>query len=542
MERRVDSMKRTLLAVGFTLAVLLMVPYGTAAPDMPPDAIWTVTVPTTDCPGRAVEDIATDDDGNVYVLSYCGSRTPRAYQLNKLRAVDGVLLWTDIRTSVSGAGLKSTEGTFGDIFTVAITPNGDPVVWYLDQGLSTTQKQLFRVYDNQTGVTRFSIGQSTSYFSFYRSSMLTDNYDAITFRVVNETIFQYHLGGKGDQLQSGYRVGIQCDALETSSCFQLYEVSCCGQSHGNFMAWYNDPALAERMYVNQLNCNDSDAEMRHYNSQTGTQGSIHHCVSTADALASRYWRRTDNTFTIAQSDNVGANDWQVGWLNLAADNSAITATVVPTEAKIHDGVNPLVTNPKFGYLDGADNLFVCGYYGASDEHFLAKYDTDGTPEMRWNITFPGAGGLHVRCDIDQNGDLVYMWGTTGVRKYSAGATPRPADEDGSVTFTGYHDVPAPGAVVPTTAPPGFIGRSVSNCEDAFGVDCGIFLGIAIVGMTVFAFARVSRTPLIMGIAVILAVIAAVALNLFAEWVILLVGFAVIALAGGRMFGGAEDNA
>lgn len=86
-----------------------------------------------------------------------------------------------------------------------------------------------------------------------------------------------------------------------------------------------------------------------------------------------------------------------------------------------------------------------------------------------------------------------------------------------------------------------LGQIIGNLNDSWGLDFSILFGIAVVGMVAVAFARVSKTPLLIAIGAFLGLIAANQFGLIPNWVIYVVLFIIVAVAGVTMFERKKDE-
>lgn len=93
-------------------------------------------------------------------------------------------------------------------------------------------------------------------------------------------------------------------------------------------------------------------------------------------------------------------------------------------------------------------------------------------------------------------------------------------------------------------PDSIFGQTVAMLQEAWGFSAGSLnwlLGIMVVGLVAVSFARVNRTPLMVAIGGMLGVGLALFFGFFPLWLLVLMAFLIIAVAGNRLFGGGRDD-
>lgn len=78
-------------------------------------------------------------------------------------------------------------------------------------------------------------------------------------------------------------------------------------------------------------------------------------------------------------------------------------------------------------------------------------------------------------------------------------------------------------------------------NDAWGFDGSLLFGLTVIGLMIFAFAARSTHPLVITIGALLGIGIAYYLGLFPLWMLLVIAFAIIAIAGHVLFGGRGDD-
>lgn len=82
-----------------------------------------------------------------------------------------------------------------------------------------------------------------------------------------------------------------------------------------------------------------------------------------------------------------------------------------------------------------------------------------------------------------------------------------------------------------------IGQAVQYFNSSWGFDGSWLFGLFIVGIVTIGFTRISRAPLVIAVGVFLGVMGAVLLGLFQIWVLFVMMFLIIAVAGATLFAG-----
>lgn len=213
--------------------------------------------------------------------------------------------------------------------------------------------------------------------------------------------------------------------------------------------------------------------------------------------------------------------------------------------------NTISGNPANAYdfdVDGIGNALICGLYtfGGNIFGFVGHFKQSNNTQY-WNNTL-SLGTLQDTeaqgCQFDYNGGH-WVGGSfvdTGnipnifLRHYSGGEFTNPTAPS-LVDDLSLGDQPP----ISNTANP--IGFIVDYWETQWGFDGSILFGIACVGMVTVGFARIGKNPvpLLIGIGGLLGVILATVLGFFEEWVLFLVAFIIIAIAGNRLFSGNGDE-
>lgn len=187
-------------------------------------------------------------------------------------------------------------------------------------------------------------------------------------------------------------------------------------------------------------------------------------------------------------------------------------------------------------IDGNDNLLVCGVLTTDDFAFFAHFKPSNNTQF-WNVTLVESGQIAIgegptNCGITRAGNpyIIYTYRTTGddfnwvIQLYNGGGFEPPVDRRTFVTF------PEPEAVEGN-----IIRKALDNFNVNWGFDGSVLFGLLIVSMVTIGFASYGKSTILAGVGVVLGVIAAVMLELFDVWVLMLVAFTVIAVAGVKLF-------
>lgn len=239
------------------------------------------------------------------------------------------------------------------------------------------------------------------------------------------------------------------------------------------------------------------------------------------------------------STTITYDSWNVTSFGLITSAQAITPN------QIYDG-GFQDTNTESFDVDGSDNFLACGSYSAGGETrgWFARILTSNNT-MAWNVTLDlGTFTTVSRCLVDYNGDAVITIDSQSsgapsatspnrrfeVRKYSGGGFVGPAPRPG-VTIEDGDGGPSTGTNLLTNI--------VDFVGNAWGFDPSWLFGLAVVGMCVWPVK--DSGPLVIAIMGFIGMGISVALDLFAEWVLFVVIFLIIAVAGHRMFNRGDDN-
>lgn len=267
-----------------------------------------------------------------------------------------------------------------------------------------------------------------------------------------------------------------------------------------------------------------------------TTGATLHTSAVSTGVSKPPIRGELNTSVVYQA--VGTGNSMSYHRLLASDFTSVNENVVITDNRIDIGGGPLATTVGGFDVDGQDNLLLCG--NVTGRSFATKISTSSNTQ-RWNVTTTELGGS--RCGFDyQGGFWIAGVGTSGgtgyywARRYIGGEFATPS---------------TPGSVIPGGAGDGDgdtdadnpLSNAVNFFNDAWGFDGSFLFGTVIVGMFTIGFARVSRNAMITAIGAFLGVVTAYVLDLYPVWLLLLIVFLIIAIAGSVMFnrgGGSEE--
>lgn len=206
------------------------------------------------------------------------------------------------------------------------------------------------------------------------------------------------------------------------------------------------------------------------------------------------------------------------------------------------------TTTEHSHLDGADNLVGCGYFDPSGTEqrraFTAYYDTISN-EMEWNLTFDqGMRSVTEQCAVDPMGAL---WVAMGWNGGSVSADTNALDIQryigGDMEATEYPRVPTVTLGTETAEGNGnVIDAAKDFAEDSWGFDWDWIIFMAIVGIVTIGFSKASdKDPFVSALGGLLGAGIGVAVTEVGIWILLVIIFLVIAIAGSRLFGGRNGD-
>lgn len=544
---------KKIVASGIVLAFLLSLGIVFAAPDSPPSLTWNVALSDpSDCSASAATKVLSidfDSSSNVYTFESCPQSggtyaNPKVLLVRKWAANSGNNLWS---RGITCDGTPAICQGFG----FKVIP-GTVLVWFyetnkpLGGGANTRQQMDFinpltgEIGLSLTGANFFDAGGTDAAAGIADG----DNQYGVTFEGINATTATIYAGG------SGYSVSITCsDDDSASDCTRNWERT--SNPAGEWLA--HAQPLQDVLYQLDSNGGGGTETLRIVNQATGDTTATAGFSGGNQEPRSPGWRLSSrHEVTVWYTDTTGNNQVMYDRLN-ASTLVTVATSAVPTESTISGFTNLVIQST---YLDGANSMFVCGSadVGANMQSMAMKFNTTvGFTAQRWNLTFDQTADTTqaervTNCIISPDGGL-YLAGyqTVGgsafnsfVRKYAGAGTGR-APQD---TFTGFAGSPGGGE---DPDDPGFdegdnfVDFSVGFCSDSWGFDCSWLFGILIVSLVTIGFARISPMPLLVGIGAFLGVGVSVAVGVLPMWVLFVMIFIVIAVAGFVLFGRGEDE-
>lgn len=510
--------KKIYLCLAVALAATA-IPNTQAAPDTPPGLTWEIGLPeppTDTCnqfspQETQIRSVRVGKDGYIYTAEACNENPTDSFVVRRITPSGGIV-WTQVFDQ------PLQDLSFSSI---DVDPDNRVWVWYDDPG-QETQTRFLAVFDKfQT----LDFVQSNAQFSNSNSVGRT------SFEEIDADTFRAYAGGAAS------RIAYECTSK--TSCTKLYDLG----GNPGAAAYHASPyfdtlygwdgniggSVSQVSIVNQASGLFDDTEQAPF---AGADGRLFYNPST-DTLAMGYGKVISGQFTNQYME------WNKTTLASVRD-------VTPIEDRPNGPAGGL-TVPLDTFIDGEGSAFYCGLTqsGTDSLSYLAKFNTTVNMGQRWNITYSKVSGLGNQdtarsCDLSPDGSI-YI-GTeycqsldsqcsSVLRKYAGAAVGREQD----TIFEGYTSSST------TTGPigEGPIADMVDFFNDAWGFDGSWLFGLAIVGMVVFP-ARNAR-PLYVALMAFIGVGICVALGLFPMWLIFVLVFLVIAVAGFRMFEGADQE-
>lgn len=220
-------------------------------------------------------------------------------------------------------------------------------------------------------------------------------------------------------------------------------------------------------------------------------------------------------------------------------NSDTLATITDSTTLSPSNIGGVSTRVANWDADSADDILLCGHTDESGQNaFVARVDVALT-SIAWARSFDITDASSTQterkedaaCDFDYNGGF-WVNGKTLDATSTAWARRYPS--------TGFIQ-PEPPALVTgeggSTVPGGnLIETSRDNLASGFGITtkaAGWLLGLGLVGMVVWRVR--DAAPLVIGILALIAVGLAIQVELLPIWLLLLIAFLIIAIAGGILF-------
>lgn len=260
-------------------------------------------------------------------------------------------------------------------------------------------------------------------------------------------------------------------------------------------------------------------------------------IGTSDTA--RYRETGTNGSTIAYS-NVTLSTWT---------KSAISNPVPETISGVDAG-------PDGGWdVDANGDILMCGETQSQLRSFLAHIKPSNRTQY-WNtsVDFSTIAEASTGCNFDNIGGIwwsgYYFDASSRAHVFAfrdiisgtdpgafVSPTPPPTIND----LSGTGDILPGGGQAPGDSI-NVIDAATEACGVGFGFDCRVLFGIFIVaGITFSMGAATKGAPLALGAGIVLGTIAAVVMGLFQSWVILIMAFIVIAVAGVAMFEGRRER-
>lgn len=505
--------KKLLVAVGFLIALTPSVTAG----GTPPTLTWETPVNADPiaCIGShtSVHSLTSDRNGNIYV--YCGYTDVTAHAIIKYNT-NGFKVWqTQIQnpTPTSAIGISADSAGYlalaycdavGNNFKLLSQADGSTPYTFTTTGACGTGGSMpSHLVDtltlNATSI-QYLIGTSSLAYSFVCHWNLEASPCSQQFNVASPDFGPFTLTSGGPYIQA----------------FVAFDPSITG---GETQHWRpNLITGASQTAKTESACPGGTSSIPWYD----TSGTFIYDLHTGCSVTPRYSKLTVSTF------GEGVNDQE-----FTEPLPVLTGVTITTWAE-------QVGSGK--YLDGENKGFWCGQASpASSEDYssILKHDL-GTNAQVWNITYqkrdPDAGGSEMvnNCILDKDGSLIVLGVscTTGtasgcsfyLRKYASAGVPR----------TLQTQITPAGAEVAIGDNP--IDDAVEFVAESWGMDieaAGWLFGLAIFGMIVF---RVRNGhPLLIAILAVVAIGLAFKLGLFPVWLLLVVVFLIIAVAGSAFF-------
>lgn len=516
-------MKKNLL---FALILVGFLPLGMAqSPDTAPGLTWSIALPEPNgdpCSASAGQEtevlaVVVANDGFIYTGERCKTigGTTDSFVIRRISS-SGLVIWTERIVSGVAGGSATLQSLSAD-------PANRLWVWYTDS-TQTTYPGLLVVKDHEGNT---DLVKSNADFIVSPSVRRT------SFEEVNATIFRAYAAG------ASYRIGYECASL--SACTELYELS--GDPAGS--AHHAAPYIDRLYHIDLFAPTDTIASI--VNQATGavldseTVGSM--TVQESDRNRGWYNPGTD-TFALAFPRQI-AGVYRPYYLEFNATTLAVVRNIEPTDAFIFGYSESFVQD---NIIDGDGNVFACGYTtGGAFGHnnYLMKFNATAFMGQRWNITWSNSAGsnfeMAAACDLAPDGSIyvgsfsctaVALTGCTSeLRKYAGAATSR--------SLQGLYIPPSQIVTPPATPTGGPIVDIVDFFNDAWGFDGSWLFGVAVTGMFIWP-ARNAKT-LYIAIMAFLGVGVSVAIGFFPFWLVFVLIFLVIAVAGSRLFSDNEDS-
>lgn len=474
-------------------------PVGATPPDTPPTLTWEVVLPEVGtCDATSLEtsrgqDMAVDSVGNIYVLGHCFrsgaiSNLPTIWKISPAGSVLATYQPDTVRCATGCDPVGINWDDSGSVVALwqnrsATAGGNDPVLAFISEGSLTGQFYLEGAFwANDIGGGDPGNPEKT-----------------MSHREVNASTIQYFLGAPA------WTASVTCTAFTEAACSRTYDVT---GNPGSLMQNWGGPQQ------NALYAGD-DGSIYKVTTRNTTTGAVvldSGDLGTNGALTAPWTNTTGSSIYFAHSNVAGS-------LLLFTELNSTTLAGVRTGATFTDNVLPsqVIMTPANNYLDGANNLFICGNSqtaaGPLLQVFAMKVDTDASPEQRWNVTADINGGskleYSVDCELDQDGALLWSFVTcqsasidceTRVRKYNGAGTARGEE----AVFTGFGagagGAPSPGNTDAATGLSNFcVAMGFETAASLFL--CGLILVAVVVVVMVAAtssFTKGGQAPMIAG--------------------------------------------
>lgn len=509
--------------VGITLPA-----YVVASPDEPPTLSWTLDLtdagvtssPVNPCnqftdENTRITHLRVGEDGYVYTLEQCNVSGNFHSSIHRRISPSGGLIWSQwygvTNTAITGLSMD-------------VDPDNRAWFWLNNPAIDGDIDTILIVRDKNNGV---SFSKSATNFAANQNILRT------TFEELTEDTFAAYAGGGSS------RIGYSCTSV--SVCDETFELT--GNPGGGFV--HHGAPYLDTLFGDDLSPTD---QVEILSQSAGTIVDSEPMPVGRTGMY-RIWINGGNTSRLIVPNSVlESGNAEPRWFEFNSSTLEAIRTVDPIESRPYSYDQATAQDI---FSDGEGNVYACGEArtpGVKRDSFLSKYNNTGTdyPGMRWNITVSLETGdsnvdRAVSCDLGPDGSIYVgilhcdnadSACSTQIRKYAGGATARSQQ----AIFEGYT---SGGSVTSGPIGEGPIADMVNFFNDSWGFDGSWLFGLAIVGMVVFP-ARNAR-PLYVALMAFIGVGICVALGLFPMWLIFVLVFLVIAVAGFRMFEGADQE-
>lgn len=411
----------------------------TASPDTAPTVEWdTILIgnnPEVCDTNRFGAGLTTDLSGNVYSVESCHTTSSANVDIHV------------IKTSSTAAQVWSKTVDCGAVacrpYGIAAGSDGMVGMGFYDEGSMLAIKMRFFVFRQSNGEIVCNVGGQGATFP---DGFTTDIGSPSTTQTAHSLAVYKHDNGTTVYIMGGPSGSVAVTHYAVGGCGEFW-VGASGSRGDASVAYNRRTNLAAVMTV------DPSAQFMLINATTGAQVAI---TSITGVTYTNYLRgnTTDRLWTV---ENSAVN------IEFKEFNST-TGVLVRTRTPIEPVINIPASADDFTalrggfWVDGADQLFVCGSYFhdafGEPRPAAAKYNSTQLNGMRWNVTFgsTAAGSVGERagaCEIASNGALYIIWridsGSDQVHMRKYGNAGVPNIRDTAYVLPGDNETVVPGA-------------------------------------------------------------------------------------------------